>query len=128
MRDTLEGRTEKRVYVGNEHELHRFYLYGSCKVTKTKHVFFDEPQFSFLRKRVACPRVVEQDDESAEEVGTSERNIVVFVERFEEETSETENDEVRNESPTEMDQHDEASGEKTYAPLRRSTCVRKKPK
>lgn len=50
------------------------------------------------------------------------------MDNFKEETSETRVDEVSDESTTRVDQHDEASGEKTNEPIRRSTRICKEPK
>lgn len=57
-RDKFEERTEKGIYLDNEHGLHKLYLYESRRVTTTKHVSFDEHQLSFLRRTIESPSVL----------------------------------------------------------------------
>lgn len=68
--NTIDGKPRKGVSLGNEHVLHRLYLYESIRVTMSKHVSVDERQFPFMRRPTEHPRVAEQYDEAPEEERT----------------------------------------------------------
>lgn len=69
--DTFLCKYEKGIYLGNEHRLHRVYLDELQKTTTTNDVYYDECQFSSLRRPIESPRVVEERDETTEEERTS---------------------------------------------------------
>lgn len=96
-------------------------------MTTAQHVLFDDRQLALLRRPMLYPRVVEQQDEATQKEGTSKRNIDVFEDTFTKETSETKDGKVSDESCTEVDERDAASGERTNAPFRRSALVCKEP-
>lgn len=68
--------------------------------------------------------MTKQHYEAAEEECTPRRYVKVFLDKFRKEASETRDIDAGSGGRTELHQHDEDSGQKTKAPLRRSTRAR----